>query len=762
MFETRNDFKLTASWARGAGRCPWFYLMASCTVTVLLLAGALPGAVRCVDANRIDPCLFEFTSEFFAPMGRMRLDGLMAYDGSQYRIAVYWVEPAVYRDMTVYLLYSDLIFSEKAVYYRIHGASEPSVYHWSDSGDDALLPEGASVESAVRSALAILNRMRSGSDATEAPLEMGEFFRQSRDRAKYSYEVLPDDANNKKPPSATTPDVQILNALPYGREYVKYTRSDGVLVWGARRALNDQPVVRVMVKPVSSMETDDAGSMFDPDTLGRWARIPDSYRAYWSFDQAYRELKDAPDHCAPSRSLSDKLESYLDNNTVPPRLWRALNRLWFKTALMTGETHRVSRSAQAAVRALCDDVSVSKYHAPRELSSMAGQIQKHQPEQADELVRPLIVKMLKHVGPDAPRTLKRLMSTIIVNRWFRYGKLLLDEARRQGLVKKDIAETLAARLETTRLAGERPPSDPCESSATVKQYLAQLDEDPPKGTITMDDVRYILTKGLARFAEDMSPRVIEDVVRSVRMIAGEGPFRGDQARLIESIERFSRLYLVVNKTKEPIDTVLATFMALSFCDISTTEDHDVLFSQFRRLSAEFQSLTNSMLAERELSSLIDQNDVEGVFSIYEKIFRHYIDDPLWPAFKFPLTANEQTRIFNKLKQRFKQLEPLFEEVSHMVKYGGQSQKLKDETVRGISLAAQSLLPVTAFIRRPSYPGVSCQHRGKYGFTAVIKGPLYRSGNRPKEKFKVMKYFHLGHRLEEIVKRERELTRTRPE
>jgi hypothetical protein len=32
--------------------------------------------------------------------------------------------------------------------------------------------------------------------------------------------------------------------------------------------------------------------------------------------------------------------------------------------------------------------------------------------------------------------------------------------------------------------------------------------------------------------------------------------------------------------------------------------------------------------------------------------------------------------------------------------------------------------------------------------------------RPKEKFKAMKYFHLGHRLEDIVKRERELARTR--
>lgn len=741
-------------------RC--FMLTAPCKVIVLLLMIALSGVVCAHGSNGVKPCLFEFTSEFDTPMCRVRLDGLMACDGSQNRIAVYWIEPAFFHESRFFLSYSDFIFSKKTVHYCIYGASKPGNFHLSENRVDPLLPEANSVESAVRSALAILNRMRSESETTDVPLELARFFGESRHRAQYSQRVLPEEPNNDDMPGDTASDVQILNALPYGRKYSKYTRKDGALEWSARRALNDQLVVRLKVKPISSMGMDDSVSMFDPNTLGQWTRIPDYYRTYWSFGQVYLELKDSSDHGVPIREFYDEIESYLDNNETPAHVCLGLNRLRFKTALKTGDIDRVSRSSQAFVTALCQDVSVTKHLRLIELGENIGLIQEQYPLQAEDLIRLLTEQMVKHLGSDAPSSLERFLLPIDRNKWFSYGRLLLEEARRQGLVEKDIAETLDARLETARLAGERSPSDPCESSATVTQYLAQLDEDPPKGTITMGDIRNILTKGLARYGGDTNPRVIEDVVQSVRMIAGEGPFRGDQSRLIESIERFSEIYYVVNKTREPIDTVLATFMALSFCDISTTEDHDELFSQFRRLSAEFQSLTNSMLAERELSSLIDQNDVEGVFSIYEKIFRHYIDDPLWPAFKFPLTANEKTRIINKLKQRFTKLEPLLDEVSHMVKYGGQSKKLKDETVRGISLAAQSLLPVTAFIRRPSYPGVSCQHRGKYGFTAVIKGPLYRNGNRPKEKFKAMKYFHLGHRLEQIVKRERELTRTRPE
>jgi hypothetical protein len=145
--------------------------------------------------------------------------------------------------------------------------------------------------------------------------------------------------------------------------------------------------------------------------------------------------------------------------------------------------------------------------------------------------------------------------------------------------------------------------------------------------------------------------------------------------------------------------------------------------------------------------------------MYEKKFRRYVDNPLWPAFKFPLTANEETRLRNKLKQRFGRLEPLLDEMSFKVKYGGVSEELEKKTILDISLAAQQLLPRSALLRKPPYPGVSCRYRGAgYGFTAVIKGPLYVEGERPREKFKAMKYFHMGHRLEELVKQERERTR----
>jgi len=735
-------------------------LMISCKVTVLLFIISVSGAMRADGSISTDIHLFEFTSEFYMPMGNGRIDGLMASDGSRQRIAIYWIEPAVYHDSTFFLGYSDFIFEDDLVHYWIHGQSQPGTFNLSDRESDPLLQRDVSVESVARSALAIANRIRSDPEQADTALEVGKFFRQSRGQPDYSYEVPSEQTIIDKSDISSASDVQILNALPFGRKYSKKTQNDGTIVWQAQRVLDGPNVARVTVKPISSTEHDCNMSMFDPDSLGQWTLVPEPYRVYWSLDQIYSKLKDTPDNAVVGTELHTEIESYLDKNKIPERIDLSFNKLLFKISLLTDDMDCVSRSAYAVVAALCRDSSVSSYQGLLELARIDSQIREIYPEQADEMICPLVALMIKDIGQDVQSSIKRLMPTIENNKWFSYGKLLIDEARIQGLMENDIAVTFTKKLQASRLARTRHPFDPCEACASVKQYLTQLDDDPPEGNLSMDDVRQILQNGLTKPFADVNlvlkHELIEDIIHSIHVIVGDGLFRGDKDRLIGSVERFSGLYLVVFRYQEPIDTVLATFLALSFCDISTPEDHDVLFSQIHKLCAEFQSLTNTMLAERGLDELVEPNDVERLFTRYKQRFRNYLNDPLWPPFKFPLTANEQTRLRNKLELCFDQLEPLFDEMALKVKYGGVSDELKIKTRYEIAKAILQLLPQAAFLRRPSYPGVSCRHRGRYGFAAVIRGPLYIEGNRPKEKFKVMKYFHLGHRLEDVVKREREL------
>lgn len=354
------------------------------------------------------------------------------------------------------------------------------------------------------------------------------------------------------------------------------------------------------------------------------------------------------------------------------------------------------------------------------------------------------------------------MEDIARNGWFVYGELLLAEIHRTGLMRECDIDLWTIKLRTSRSAKHVAVSDLADAPPSVRQYLSQLGAAPPKGPMDWNDIRRTLNEGLAkRYTPEQSEikrEIVESAMQSIRLIAGEGPFCGVPEKFIPSLDRFSYNCLQRGKSPGYFDTVLATLLALSFCDTSTTEDHELLFDQFQHCSRGLQAYVNSMLATYALTPLVTPGDVSHEFAGYNNVFLGYIDDPLCPAFKFPWTREEEGRLDATMRLRLVQLQSVFEEISIKVKYGGTSEELKDKAVRAISTGAQELLPQAAFLRAPPYPGVFCWYYIGSGFSVAIKDPLYQEANRPTEKFKAMKYFHLGHRLQEVVERERELTR----
>ncbi len=311
-------------------------------VTVLLFVITASGTVRADDAECANLRLFEFTSQFYMPMGMGRFDGLMASDCSQHRIAIYWVEPAVFRDHAYFLGCSDFIFSREQVRYWIYGMSERGTVNLADKESAPLLPMNVSVESVARSALAIMNRIISEHQDESGELAVGTFFHRSRDQANYSYEVPSKQTSGHEASDDRDSDAEILNALPYGRKYSKETRGDGAVLWRAQRVLDGPHVARVTVKPILDRGVDDTAGVFDADTLGQWMLVPEPYRAYWSFDKVYSKLKDEADSTVSSREFHDKIETYLAKSKVPDRIELAFNQLLLKTALLTGDADSLS------------------------------------------------------------------------------------------------------------------------------------------------------------------------------------------------------------------------------------------------------------------------------------------------------------------------------------------------------------------------------------------------------------------------------------
>lgn len=714
-----------------------------------------------VDTN--DLHIFEFTCEFYVPTGWSRLDGLMLSQGSNMRIIIYWAEPFLFRESDTLLRYSDFLFTSEAVHYWIHGMAQPATLDWTEIHRGASLVQADSLESVVRCAICAASYMRSRDNKnTGIHPEMSGFLQAGRGHAQYVWEPVRNDDENELPADASSL-WKAMNPQLCGWKYQKEMLNDNVLIWRARRSSSNRSAITVRMEPVACTSETTRATAFVVDSLGRGMLIPVPYRAYWSFDSAYSGLLAFQDSISASCELHDRIALYMEAEgaDAPMPVYHALNHLRFRTALLTQDPKRVRCSAQAAVVDLCRDNGVNTYERLLEITGMSGHIERQYPQQAREWLQPLIKQTVKYTVPDVMRNIVELVRTIEANRWFICGRLLLEEIRNQGLENESAIDKMLYHLDTTCIAMSEEPPDPCEPYETVKRYTASLAGAPPMGTITMNDLRRMLLNGFPAERTRPSPgnaEIVEGVLQSIRRTVGEGPFCGDRSRLMESLDRFWARYSVANDSIEETSSLLATLLGLSFCDISTQEDHDTLLSQFQECAAEVQSQISTMLSARGLHTLATMEDVEGIFHLYEELFRRYVNDPLWPAFKFPWTRIERAKLLAKMRLRLMRLETRLEDVSGKVSYGGANEELRKMVIHDISLAAQQILPEAAFLHLPPYPGVSCHYRGGRGFTIRIQRPLYKEHERTKETFRAMKYFHLGHRLQDIVEREREFTR----
>jgi hypothetical protein len=440
-------------------------------------------------------------------------------------------------------------------------------------------------------------------------------------------------------------------------------------------------------------------------------------------------------------------------------------RLWFKAAVITGDVGCVRRCMERAVAGTHEATRFGSYFGLLELARCSGEIQSQFRQDTQEWLRPLVAEGVRRADGDAGYCFDRLMPLIDMNRWFVFGEFFIDEIRRQGLLDDTALRDIAVRFKATALARGWRAEDPCEPSPRVREYLMRIDDEPPQGTIDMETLRHILEKGLAKACDGVDSQakqgIVDGVIRSLRLIVGDGPFRGDADELATAVERFSTRFQEVFGPEASIDPVLTTFLGLSFCDLSTAEDHEVLLTQLTRLSADLQSQVNATMGERGLGSLVTSQDVADVFCRCKQPLSEYVNDPLWPTHRFPLTRGEESVLAGRMTLFLLRQKPMFDDVAQKLKYGGPSEELKSVLIRTILNVAQQFVAETGYIRRPPYPGVSCQYQGRQGFAMRIEGPFYEEGRRPKEKFKAMKYFHLGHRLKDIVLREREVANTIP-
>ncbi len=69
-------------------------------------------------------------------------------------------------------------------------------------------------------------------------------------------------------------------------------------------------------------------------------------------------------------------------------------------------------------------------------------------------LRPLVAQMVQNGARETSPDLDTFMAEVASNGWFTYGRLLLAELAREGLIEERAADSLAVRLETSKMARE--------------------------------------------------------------------------------------------------------------------------------------------------------------------------------------------------------------------------------------------------------------------------------------------------------------------
>ena len=693
--------------------------------------------------------LFEFSAKCKATIGPGYVEGLVASDGSTCRIAIYWMEPEFLRRREQFFCFSDFIFSEKTVRYWLDGMQKYQTYYLLEDAEEALVPEQASQDSVVRSALAIVGRVGPMSQRDRDSLGLASFFHEGRSQRAYTYETPSDPKHNEDGPNSASSDPSLLNHHPLGWKYVKQIHDNGALLWFLQESLTERPLIHLVVRPGESTKDYDDATLFDPNTLGDWSLIPEPYRDFWAFREALTQQAGVADGDPAHQGLYDRIDAYLNQNELPAHVCRAMNRLRFKAALATDNKNYIAQSVQAHIVGLCNNTSVPPYQCLLQLARCDGDVRKRSSEMADALLASLLAPVVERAGHDAARHLSRLLPTLHRNNWLTYGERLLGEINRQGLVPEETTADVASRIKEMRLLREKPAPDTDDLTATVQRYLAQLDRTPRQGAIDVNTLRRLLETACvtqpSQGTAGLEQAFAAGVIHLLKRLAGDGPFYGDRSALAESLASFVKRYREKQQGTKHLQTTLATLLALSFCDISTAQDHQLLISQVGKTTISFQSQVNAMLRERGLGDFIAPGDVESVCRHFVALFERHVRDPIVPMFKYPLSKNEASRLEHKLATSILELSGLLEETALKVKYGGGTDRLKKRTLHGIHYAVERILVNVAFQRIPRVNGISGAYSSRTGLTLVIADKVFGE-NRADDRvtFNELRYFHLGH------------------
>lgn len=686
------------------------------------------------------------------------LKGFLATDGQmRQRIAFYWLDPPLIGDESDHLAYSDLIIHDGTASCWIHEPFGDVVtfrLKLPEEGQAFRLPDDNRLASLLQSVFLAVHRARSPEPQDGEPWETTKFFQACRGQETYAHTmpapVCPSPFD--KTARSQFSESQVLDELPFGRTYRKDAEANGTYVWQVSKTSVSRDVVRLVVRPCDSHESRNASEAFDPNTLGRWSVVPDAYRTYWRYRRRYTDLRrrkeKGPD---TARQLFTEIDECL-NEPLPDDLALAMSKLRFDVSLETGTAETISCAARQYFAAYMDIAEESVDATIVELGRITKKLRDRRPQdKTRKLIHPLLETLIEPAAFSNESLLQEAFSDIRMQGWFWYGQLVVDVIGARACADPNFLAATATDLQTRHLARAVSDPDPNDYTLSVRDLLNRVGAPAPNGPLDANELKLIVgqafSEELPDVTSDVRERLVGGILRSLRTMAGDGPYAGDKEKLKEALATAVTWYAHSKFSPEQIHSTLTTFLLLSFYDTSTQDDHTMLLSQLREISMGLEREACTILKQEGCAEIVDQSKVSHAFEAVNQSIGRHVADPLCPMFKFPLTDNEKTRLIHTTKLMFGKLQSDASVLGVKARQGADTRMPARMVEADLSLLAEEVSAGLVRFRLPR--GIAELRGGRRDRPSVfIRTDVYEEADEEPDLFRKMMYFHLGHRIKE--------------
>ncbi len=484
-------------------------------------------------------------------------------------------------------------------------------------------------------------------------------------------------------------------------------------------------------------------------------KIPSSVTLLTYYQNCYDELVNtvSADTEIQLKALYSKVSEFEVNERDGDLNWDT-NVLLLKIAIASENQVWVQSAFRKCVDLIvCDDISIKTIVS--NIALLLLEERGHLTEECRcELFRSTFGDYWQSARIANPYLLREILTPLNQRYWLGIRNCLIEMSLEGKFVPKEVLIEIADELDNIRLCRHiDETAEVVEYPETFGNLVRSLNNPPPTGMVAVGDLEHVILKAfetnVSKVSSDERRKQVDRTMSIIQLIGGNGPFRCDLPLLESSIHEWVAKSSGKTLSSKSFPEILATLITLSFYDYSSEDDHQLLLNQIRIVEERMVDDIMSILEKYEMGNLVSDEQFGRMLDRVMGWSVDYIENPLWPMFKYPLSENEEERLYCTLRTFEIKLQSECKKRQIYLQAGiNEDQVPKERIFMAIRGVIDRMLPSLFQQRLVSDYPLGCMARGGE-MNIIFQRSFYSDEEAGKEFFNQMLYMFLGHRTDTV-------------